>query len=342
MNPIQHRIFFRKRIEKLDIYVSRNVQIIATMRHEMDILSSNRASYKAIETENCELKSKLDLMMSIESVLTASQREVDEILKQNLNSRDLSVMVGTLRRELNSNEIRKNELRKQLQAIKNDLRAEQEERRKLQDRLNFYESENHSLRNRLRRLEKSEAEEVVDDDVVGSSDVETPEPAKRPRLALKNLGDLNTPSPLSHVSSLKFFNFLVLNKTLYFQDEFQNRVAQVRESDSPYLKVKSSSIALSCVLKKPMQMRETHQAKSGIPRSKSNDGFNKLSIFNKPRITSQGLMQTFKSENVAYNGVGGTTKVLQSDLTMDSMWASTSKPMNAIKKKKLSPLALGK
>jgi chromosome segregation ATPase len=166
----------------------------------MDILSSNRASYKAIETENTELKSKLDLMMSIESVLTASQREVDEILKQNLNSRDLSVMVGTLRRELNSNEIRKNELRKQLQAIKNDLRAEQEERRQLQERLNIFDSENHALKNRLRRLEKSNSEQVADDEVVGSSDIETPEPAKRPRLALKHLGDLNTPSPLSHVN----------------------------------------------------------------------------------------------------------------------------------------------
>lgn len=169
------------------------------MRHEMDILASHRANYKSIEAENAELKSKLDLMMSIESVLTASQREVDEILKQNLNVRELSVMVGTLRRELNSNEIRKNELRKQLQSIKSDLRAEQEERRQLQDKISFFESENHSLKNRLRKLEKLEEEEIIP-----SSDVDTPEPAKRPRLALKHIGgDINTPSPLSHVSLVK-------------------------------------------------------------------------------------------------------------------------------------------
>lgn len=174
---------------------------MATMRHEMDILASHRANYKAIEAENAELKAKLDLMMSIESVLTASQREVDEILKQNLNVRELSVMVGTLRRELNSNEIRKNEVRKQLQAIKSDLRAEQEERRQLQDKIGFFESENHSLRNRLRKLEKTLD---VEEEIIPSSDVDTPEPAKRPRLALKHIGgDINTPSPLSHVSLAK-------------------------------------------------------------------------------------------------------------------------------------------
>lgn len=104
-------------------------------------------------------------------------------------------MVGTLRRELNNNESRKNELRKQLQSIKNDLRVEQEERRKLQDKLSSYESRNHALMVRLKRIEKTENYDVAE-----SSDIDSPEPSKRPRLALKHLGDLNTPSPLSKVS----------------------------------------------------------------------------------------------------------------------------------------------
>lgn len=328
---------FSKRIEKLDISVSRNAQIIATMRHEMDILSSHRASYKMIETENAELKAKLDLMMSIETVLTASQREVDDILKQNLNARELSVMVGTLRRELNSNELRKSEIRKQLQSVKNDLRAEQEERRQLSDKLSIYESENHALRTKLNRLEKS----LEENEIVASSDLDTPEPAKRPRLALQHLGgDINTPSPMSHVSSSLTVESIDLI-CLVFQDEFQNRVAQVRESDSPYLQVKSSSIALTSVLKKPMAMRESHQASKAT--KSTTDGISKLSIFNKPRIASQGSR---RAENVVYNGIGGTTKVLQSDLkrpSTDSFWQMPSKAASlAIKKKKLSPSALGK
>jgi chromosome segregation ATPase len=192
-------IHFRKRIDKLETSASRNTQIIATMRHEMDILSSHRASLKAIENENVDLKSKLDLMQSIESVLSASQKEVDEILKQKMNAEDLAVMVGTLRRELSNNETRKNELRKQLNSIKNDLRAEQEERKKLQEKLSAYESRNHALMVRLRRFERTENFDVKE----SSSDIDSPEPSKRPRLALKYLEGFNTPSPLSNVSSIR-------------------------------------------------------------------------------------------------------------------------------------------
>lgn len=179
--------------------MSKNVQIIATMRHEMDILSSHRAIVKAIETENTELKSKLELMVTIESVLTASQKEVDEVLKQNINTHDLSVMVGALRRELNNNEARKIELRRNLQMVKNDLRAEQEARRKLEDKLSCCDSEIHSLKAHLRRFERDEPEITTDsyEDVEG---LESPDPSKRPKLAARYFNEsLNTPSPISQV-----------------------------------------------------------------------------------------------------------------------------------------------
>lgn len=178
------------------------------MRHEMDILSSHRASMKAVEEENAEMKLKLSQMQSIESILTASQKEVDEILKQNLNVRDLAVMVGTLRRELNNNEARKNDLRKQLQSIKNDLRFEQDERKRLEDKLSSFESRNHSLLVKLKKLEKTESLDVVE-----SSDSDSP--LKRPRLAEKYIGNFNTPSPLlSRVSFKTVSLFLFLTSRI--------------------------------------------------------------------------------------------------------------------------------
>jgi len=296
--------------------------IIATMRHEIDMLSTHRASYKAVETENAQLKSKIELLQSIESVLTASQHEVDDVLKQNLSARDLSVMVGTLRRELNSNEIRKNEIRKQLQSVRNDLRADMEERKQIQDKLSFYESENHTLRSRLARLEKSETE----DSMLDSTDVEedSQESAKRPRLALKHLGDQNTPSPLN-------------------SSEFKRRVTKIQESESPYLKVKASSIALSSLLRKPITMKEAHASGSSKAKTPSDES-NKLSIFQKPRITN-----TAAQHGLVYNGIGGTTKILQSDLrkthSMDSFWpaaAGSKTTSKSLVKKKLSPTAMQK
>ncbi|CRK96435.1 CLUMA_CG009851, isoform A [Clunio marinus] len=306
-----------KRIEKLDVSNSRNVQIIATLRHEMDILSSNRANYKAIEIENAELKSKLDLMLSIESVLTASQKEVDEILKQNLNTRDLSVMVGTLRRELNNNEIRKNELRKQIQMLKNDIREEQEEIRNLKDKQSSYESENNRLKIKLRKLMKEDTDDCG---------FESPGPSKSCVSLVVSEGDINTPSPLS-------------------ENEFAKRVKLVKESESPYLKVKSSNIALTSIYKRPADYFNL------LKKPSSSNDLNKLSIFKRPRIEMDTKSSTNNSENVVYNGLGGTTKVLLSDLKKSSSTSqlydlkkSLIPPQISVvsKRKKLSPNVLGK
>ncbi|KAG5676804.1 hypothetical protein PVAND_006612 [Polypedilum vanderplanki] len=315
-----------KKIKKLDTTVSQFNQIIATMRHENDLLSSHRASYKIIETENAELKSKLELLQTVESVLTASQSEIDEILKQNLDPRNLAVMVGTLRRELNCNEERKNIMRKQLQSIKNDLRAEQEERKKLEEALSSYESKNHSLQNRLKKLEMKnwhENSEIEKDNVNVTTELNTPEVVKKPRLALLDIDDSNTPSPLS-------------------RDELQKRIQKIQESDSPYFKVKSSSIGLTCAIKNPSHSHE-QKSETIAPNEKETS---KLSIFRKPHLKM--TLNTIKKPDNAciYNGLGSTTKVLQSDLKeaskgLDSFWSVASKPKSNFKKK-LSAAALNK
>jgi hypothetical protein len=303
------------------------------MRHEVDLLSSNRATYKIIETENAELKSKLDLLQTVESVLTASQREIDEILRENMNPKNLAVMVGTLRRELNCNEERKNAMRKQLQMIKNDLRAEQEERRKLEEALSSFESKNHSLESRLKRLELKSSSTVEQLAVKQQKsetsviEVDTPELVKRPRLALLDIDDQNTPSPLS-------------------RDEFRKRIQQIQESDSPYFKVKSTSIALTCAIKNPSQLREQKDRDTASGSKHSSDA-SKLSIFKKPRLNAAASSTpTQKANGCIYNGLGTTTKVLQSDLKeatkdLDSFWSVASKPKPMFKKK-ISAAALKK
>lgn len=65
----------------------------------------------------------------IETVLTASQKEVEEMLKLNNDSRTLSVMVAALKRELSGNELRKQEIKKQLQRAQSELRMEIERRK---------------------------------------------------------------------------------------------------------------------------------------------------------------------------------------------------------------------
>lgn len=272
-----------KKIKKLDANVAQSNQIIATMRHEIDLLSTHRASYKGLETENSELKRKLDFLQSMETILSASQSEIDEVMRQKLSNKDLAMMVGTLRRELSNNEQRKNEMRKQNQMLKNELRMEQEEKRKIAEKISFLESENHRLKNRIRKVDHQE-------DIIN---LDTPEIRKKPRLALNILDDQNTPSPLS-------------------RSEFEGRIKHIQESDSPYFKIKSSSLALTSALQPQPVMKKS-----------SASGISKLSIFQKSRVLDN-INASKRTDNLIYNGLGGTSKVLQSDLVEPSTKAKFS------------------
>ena len=280
-------LFLRKKIKSLDASVCHFNQLISTMKHERDMLTNQRMNYKVIEAENLELKAKLNLLQTIESIMTASQKEIDDIMRQNLSSKDLTMMLGALRRELNNTESRKNELRRQLQTVRNDLRSEQEERRKLEDELSKLESENHLILNKFKRAK-------VDQNVAPNEDVYgTPEVVKKSRQAFLKMDSQNTPSPLN-------------------ADEFNKRIQHIQDSNSPYFKVKKTSIGLAPILKNPKQQ------KSSLTRqSSSSKDVTKLSIFKKPRIAHDPFPVKLSSD-IFYNGIGGTSKILQSDLTTNS------------------------
>lgn len=92
-------------------------------------------------------------------------------------------------------------------------------------------------------------------------------------------------------------------------------------------------------------MKEIATNGQALSKPKSaNEDLRKLSIFKKSRITNPAV-KALRTDNLVYNGVGGTSKVLQSDLksgSMDSFWPSSSKSTKVIGKKKLSPTAFGK
>lgn len=82
-----------------------------------------------------------------------------------------------------------------------------------------------------------------------------------------------------------------------------------------------------------------------LARSKSSETLGALSIFRRPGVAAGSNAKAApKSENMVYNGIGGSTKVLQSDLKHEAepAWLNSAKTANVVKKKKLSPFAVGK
>ena len=83
-------------------------------------------------------------------------------------------------------------------------------------------------------------------------------------------------------------------------------------------------------------MKSSSQPSTGsLVKTNSFEG--KLSIFQKPRVTP--ALPTLRQENMVYNGVGGTSKVLQSDFKTSEFFPDLAamRKTEVPKKKKLSP-----
>lgn len=196
----------QKDCKKKKISSAQKDEAISIMTHQIDLLNGHKEKTKVLESENKSLNQKVNLMQSVESILTSCQKDVDDILKQQLSVKDLSTMVGALKRELNSNELRKNELRKQLQNVKNDLKAEQDMRKRLLEKVNYYESENHRLSYKCEKLTKTDVKDVITTDDAFDGQTGTPDGIKKSRFAMHNLdGCQNTPSPLGTVSYSTYY-----------------------------------------------------------------------------------------------------------------------------------------
>jgi TRAF-interacting protein len=120
---------------------------------QASVLRGECKRIEAFKRENDEIQAKLDLMTTVESLLTSTTSDVEEILAKDVDRKSLAVTVASLRRELKASDYRKNELRKVLQANQNDLRGEIARRRKMEEQLSVADSENYRLKNEVEKME---------------------------------------------------------------------------------------------------------------------------------------------------------------------------------------------
>lgn len=64
-----------------------------------------------VEKERDEARNQLQLMENIKQILVGSQKQAEEFLNENLSSKTLAVTAIALKRELESSEIKRNDLR---------------------------------------------------------------------------------------------------------------------------------------------------------------------------------------------------------------------------------------
>lgn len=255
---------------------------IAAYKQETDMLRNDRMQMQKLQAELKNLRAKMDLMSTIEHVVSATAKEVDEMLSHDENPRTLAVLVVTLKRELKASDAKKHEMRDRMKTIQNDLHEERARRKLLEDKLSTADSEVYRLEQEIKRFEinaldasnGSESDSIV---------LNTPEQScKRKRSEL----DMDKSTPMS--------------------DKVQN----ILQADSPYFHIKSSSIGLTPLLRSGLSAMATvaksHSKDVQLKRVQS-DLSDKFSIFRKPRQVSKSS-STLLHKNLIFNGLGGSER----------------------------------
>ncbi|XP_058834059.1 E3 ubiquitin-protein ligase TRAIP-like [Topomyia yanbarensis] len=269
----------KKTLTALEDMIKSKDFTISAYKIETEMLRGDRAQMIKLQQELKELKAKMSLMSTIEYVISATAKEVEELLANDDNPRTLAVLVTTLKRELKANEIKKNEMRERMKTIQNDLQEERTKRKQLEDKLSTADSEIYRLEQEVKQLKML--------DVSSGSDsisivLDTPEqPVKRKRAEK----DLDKSTPMSE------------------------KVQNILQSDSPYFSIKSSSIGLTPLFRAGLGATAVSGKSSSeaVQLSKTrSDLSERFSIFRKPRLTGTTTLPVNK--NLVYNGLGGSEK----------------------------------
>jgi hypothetical protein len=155
--------------------------MVAQMKHEISIYSTRNSQYKHLEAENNELKTKIKNLNSVECILLASQEDIEDVIKRQYSTQELYTMVGALKRELYQNELKRNDLKKHLNLIKNDLKAERNEKNRLLEKLSDIESRVNETENlSVLKLPKKDEDNITPSNVKKRkilNEEKSPEPA---------------------------------------------------------------------------------------------------------------------------------------------------------------------
>lgn len=272
----------KKIIRGLEDLVQKKDFTLLAYTQELDMLRLDRAHMLKLQAELKEVKSKMDLMATVEHVITATAQEVEQMLAHDDNPRTLAVMVASLKRELKASEGRRHEVRDRMKSIQNDLHSERAKRKDLEEKLSTADSELYRLEQEVKRLEKNAAASMDASSGSDSVVLNTPDqPPKRKR----PVADLDQSTPMS------------------------DKVRNIMASESPYLNIKASSIGLVPILRAGLSSTATTKssATAGQLTKTQSDLSGKFSIMRNPRLAMRTTTLP-PNKNLVFNGLGGSEK----------------------------------
>lgn len=138
-----------KTITALEEKVASNNHVVSTYAQQMQVLKSEIKVVESLRSENKALKTKLQLLDTVNDMITANQDETERLLRECKEIRPLGICITSLKKELRNADSKKTELRNMVKALQNEVRKGTEVKKMLEDRISTLESENFHLKEKV-------------------------------------------------------------------------------------------------------------------------------------------------------------------------------------------------
>uniref|UniRef100_A0A182JYN0 RING-type domain-containing protein n=1 Tax=Anopheles christyi TaxID=43041 RepID=A0A182JYN0_9DIPT len=243
---------------------TKNTALFA-LKHEMDMLRGDRKTLAKVQEELDSVKTKLQSYAAVKQALEATAQEVEQMLTSDMSRHAVIALATALKRELQAQEIKRKEQSDRLKRLQNELVEERRKRKTLEDNLSTCDSEIYRLEQLLKQKAKEASTNTSNEESIGSGDGSVPNtPDQRPAVGRKRpMQDLNSSTPLSE------------------------KVRKIVNSNSPYLRVKTSSIGLAPLMRGGLSAKPQSSVSAASEKPKLGGGLSsKFSIFSNPRLTA--------------------------------------------------------
>uniref|UniRef100_A0A182WBQ4 RING-type domain-containing protein n=1 Tax=Anopheles minimus TaxID=112268 RepID=A0A182WBQ4_9DIPT len=271
----------RKTLLGLEEEVRTKNTAMFALRHEMDMMRGDRKMLAKVQEELESVRTKLQLYMVVKQALDDTVQEVEQMLSNNMTREAAITLAVALKRELQAQELKRKKQSDRIAHLQNDLIEHRKKIKTLEGNLSTCDSEIY----RLEQLVKHQTEETYTNtstESIGSPDEIVPNtPDQRPKIGRKRpITDLNNSTPLSE------------------------KVRKIIDSNSPYLRVKTSSIGLAPLMRGGLSANP-HPSSSTVSTTNkaklTGSSSAKYSIFSKKRVTESisGVAAIAKSSSFA-------------------------------------------
>ncbi|XP_054738097.1 E3 ubiquitin-protein ligase TRAIP [Anastrepha obliqua] len=265
-----------KTIQGMEKRIQKNDFTILSYSEQLQIVKTEAKMADELRKEVEKLKQQIKTIESVQSIIAATNVEAEKMLKIEKDPVRLSTWVAALKRELRTCETKKNDLRRAMKVMQDNLRQEMAAKKSCQEQISLLESENYQLQEKIKAQESKKPLSLMADYRRRSTDA----------------------APIA-----------LPEKRQTLSPTIKENLKKIEDSNSPYLNIKSSSIGLLPLFKRNQDTQPdragttttklatlkispkktekaiiTNTRSSGILRKTQSDITEKYSIMKKPRL----------------------------------------------------------